>query len=104
MPKVLIENYSTYYDPRTRVHFQPALDRRTGSRVGVADVTEEQAAAYAARPDAFRVLSDEEWVEMTTVPAVPERTEPAKGGDVLTDAGAQAGKAGPPKPPGRRKG
>ncbi|HTE16865.1 MAG TPA: hypothetical protein VK689_00615 [Armatimonadota bacterium] len=108
--KVLIESYSRYFDVQTRVQFSPVLDQRSGCYVGVADLPEEVAECYLDRPG-FEVLSDEEFVSLTSA---PEKPVPAasQSGDPLTDqanvgSGAAApaggstpaGQAPPPPPP-----
>lgn len=106
MPKVLAQNYSNFYDIRTNVQFQPVKDRRSECFVGVAVVDKATIEFYQER-EGFRVLSDEEYLEMTSEPQEPELTEPETG-DPLKDAankgepapaGSPLGSAPPPPPP-----
>src|SRR5690242_7523344 len=98
MPKVLIEGYSTFYDLRERVTFEPVLDRRTLCRVGVAEVSAEQAERYAGR-SGFQVLSEEEWADMNRIQE-PVRAPAPETGDPLRDASVLGGSLqGPPPPP-----
>jgi len=87
MPKVLIKNHSTFYDTKRKVQFNPLLDRRSGCFVGVADVDTETAETYEGHPH-FQVLTDEEYLEMVTVPSDPVPVEPNTG-DPLGDAAAK---------------
>lgn len=84
MPRVLIENYSNFYCTRTKVQFNPILDRRTGCYVGLADVTPEQAEAFANR-GGFRLISDEEFLAMSGISLAPASAQPASG-EPLQDA------------------
>lgn len=93
MPQVLCRKFSNYFDPKTKVHFTPLLDRSAGCFVGLAQVTPKQAELYAAR-EGFQILTSEEVVLITTGAAL-NQPEPASSGDPLTDAG-KAAKAAPP--------
>lgn len=97
MPRVAIDNYSNYYDVREKVQFDPVLDRRTGCRVGIAEVSADVAARYEQRRG-FRLMSDIEFVAMTRVstPApVPATGQPLQ--DVAVRARTVQGS--PPPPP-----
>jgi hypothetical protein len=96
MPRVVTRVHSTFYDMKRKVQFSPVLDQRTGCFVGVAQVSDEHAAEFAEH-EHFEVVSDEDYLEMVTVPSAPEPTEPGTG-DPLSDA---AGKSviGARKPP-----
>lgn len=103
MPRVMLSNFSTFYDTITRTQFDPVLDKRTGCFVAVAEVDDAQAATFAERP-AYRVIDDAEWLAMTTRRPAPEPTQPLTG-NPLTDAASEvAGESllAPPKPPRSR--
>jgi len=101
MPKVLINNHSTFYDGRTKTQFDPVLNRISGCYVGIADVDAETADSYEGH-SRFQVLTDEEYLAMVTTPRAPQPTE-ANTGDPLTDAAAKPARAkqvlAPPAPP-----
>lgn len=105
MPRILLRSYSTYFDPKTRTQFSPVLDRQSGCKVAVADVSDEVAEQLQSRPG-FELLTDEEFLVMTAPPVDPEPIA-SETGNPLTDKqkpAAKAGKAaaadaGPPPPP-----
>lgn len=94
MPRVLIDDYSSFFDHTTNVQFSPVLDRRQGAYVGIAEVSAKVAKEYAKRPK-FRVITDAEFLAMTSVPAQPEPDEPEADDPLEASAGAP-----PPPPPG----
>jgi hypothetical protein len=67
MPKIQIAQYSQFVDVRTGVAFTPVSDRRTGQYIGIADVDEAEALAFASRPN-FHVLTNTEYLAMTSPP------------------------------------
>lgn len=85
MPKVICDKFSNYSDPKTKVHFTPLLDRRTGCFIGFAQVSRELAEGYAKR-DGFQVISDTEYLAITSIPDPEPLADPS--GDPLTDAAA----------------
>jgi len=111
MFRVLIQNYSRFFDPATKIEFAPVLDRPSGCYVGVATVDEDTAVHYDGRPG-FQVLTDAEWEAVNALPVPAEREEPETG-DPLADAAREqnpgdgsgedpaAGRdlGGPPPPP-----
>jgi|SRR5579871_3939880 len=96
MPKVVMPAYSTFHDVRTGVQFSPVLDKSSGCYIAVADVSQEQTAAFAGRPGFF-VVSEERFHEQVNGSTAPEPSAPVTG-DPLTDA-AGAMSAPPPPPP-----
>ena len=99
--KVQIENYDRFFDLATKVQFVPVLDLRTGCFTGIADVSEKQAKAFKGR-FGFRILTDEEYLEMTSVPEVVEPDAPNTGdplSDMAKEQGQGEGMPSPPPPP-----
>jgi predicted component of type VI protein secretion system len=94
MPRVMIEQYSNFFDQPTRLQFEPVLDRRSGCYVGVCEMSAEQAEAFRGR-SSFTLLSEDEWRAMTEIARQPAPTEPETG-DPLAD---QAKDKPAPKPP-----
>jgi hypothetical protein len=63
--KILCENFSRFYDSKTKVEFAPVLDRRSGCYVGIADV--EDISPFENRTG-YKVLTDADFLAMTTAP------------------------------------
>jgi hypothetical protein len=83
--------YSRYAEPTTGKQLESVLDVKTGCRVAVLHVADDDEATIAAfrTLHGFEVLTDEEYAERMTVTAewVPDQPET---GDPLTDAGAHS--------------
>jgi hypothetical protein len=100
MPRVMIEQYSNFFDQPTRLQFEPVLDRRSGCYVGVCEMSAEQAEAFADRRS-FAVLTEDEWRAMTEIPRAAEPTQPETG-DPLADQAKDKPKPLPPAAPKSR--
>jgi hypothetical protein len=99
MPYVMIEQYSRYFDVKTRTQFTETLNRRTGCYVGMAQVDKKTAEQYRGRPG-FQVLTDKDYLHLTQAPAAPEQSEPVTGDPLADAAQAKAApNAEPPAPP-----
>ena len=87
--KVIARQYSKYYDLQTGVQFEEILDRLSGTYVGFADVSEQQASKFQGR-EHFELVSDEVFAARTEFNRPAEPQEPNTG-DPIADLVKQQG-------------